>query len=334
MPNWPTLRAFKIIPASLFAPDFLAEPEPGEGDGTKSMPVSVVLFVLLLVVVWAANSVLIKVVVRDIPPLWAAALRFTMALAVVAVFARVRRVPLSPERREWPVYVLLGLIAAIQIFLFNTGSGYTTGGRVTLFLFTYPLIVPFLAHFILVRERLTRRIIAGSGIAFIGVFTVVGENFLFAAEHQTFKGDLMEMASSLCLAAQIVLTKRVLSGLQPLKLLFWQLGVSTTLYYLFGAYFENFHASGVRGDAVLCLLFQGVVVGGFCFIAWQMLLSRYGSSQLSVYFFLTPVFGVLLGCLLFHEKVTALLGVGGLLVCAGIFLVNSGKLFSPRPRSD
>ncbi|MDP6778829.1 MAG: DMT family transporter, partial [Candidatus Latescibacteria bacterium] len=71
------------------------------------------------------------------------------------------------------------------------------------------------------------------------------------------------------------------------------------------------------------VLYQGLVIAGFCFIVATSLLRRYRASRLGVFGFITPVFGVLLSNLLLGEGVSAGLLVSVVLVGAGIAIVNS-----------
>jgi drug/metabolite transporter (DMT)-like permease len=74
---------------------------------------------------------------------------------------------------------------------------------------------------------------------------------------------------------------------------------------------------------VLSLLYQCVIVAFASFLAWFWLLTRYLASRLSVFSFLTPLFGVAAGVILLGEPVTAAFLGAAVLVGAGIFLVNS-----------
>ena len=54
--------------------------------------------------------------------------------------------------------------------------------------------------------------------------------------------------------------------------------------------------------AIAAVLYQGVVVAGFCFVAWTTVLKKYSPSKLTVLFFTTPLFGVLLSHLLLGDE--------------------------------
>ena len=76
---------------------------------------------------------------------------------------------------------------------------------------------------------------------------------------------------------------------------------------------------------VSALLYQGIIVAGFCFITWISLLRHFSASRLSAFGFLTPVFGVFLSSLLLFEKLSLGLLMSMILVGAGIIFVNQDK---------
>jgi len=72
----------------------------------------------------------------------------------------------------------------------------------------------------------------------------------------------------------------------------------------------------------MAILYQGLVVAGFCFVSWTSILKKYSPSKLVVLFFTTPLFGVLLSYLLLDDEVSPSLIIGAGLVAFGIYIVN------------
>ena len=68
--------------------------------------------------------------------------------------------------------------------------------------------------------------------------------------------------------------------------------------------------------------FQSLVVSFASFLAWCWLLRRYLASQLGVFSFLTPLFGVLLGVWLLGESLEPQFIAGSGFVLAGIGMVS------------
>ncbi|MFL1406868.1 EamA family transporter [Marinobacter sp. M1N3S26] len=71
--------------------------------------------------------------------------------------------------------------------------------------------------------------------------------------------------------------------------------------------------------------FQTLVIAFAALLLWFTLLRRYRASQLGVFSFLSPVFGVLFGALLLDEPLTTNFVVGGVLLMIGIVLVTRQK---------
>jgi drug/metabolite transporter (DMT)-like permease len=131
------------------------------------------------------------------------------------------------------------------------------------------------------------------------------------------------LGSALILGVKIIYTRYALKRIEPGKLILWHDVVGTMLFFLVSGIWEDHSRNTVDTAAVLALLYGGVVVSGFCFAANALLLRRHGASQVSVFSFGTPVCGVALGVLLRGDQLTLWLILAGLLVAAGIYLVNS-----------
>jgi drug/metabolite transporter (DMT)-like permease len=74
--------------------------------------------------------------------------------------------------------------------------------------------------------------------------------------------------------------------------------------------------------ALASLAYQGVIVAFASYLAWFWLLTRYLAARLSVFSFMTPLFGVLAGVVILNEPLTPTFVGAALLVGAGIVLVN------------
>jgi drug/metabolite transporter (DMT)-like permease len=70
------------------------------------------------------------------------------------------------------------------------------------------------------------------------------------------------------------------------------------------------------------LLYQTGWVVAVTFLAWFALIQRYSASRLSVFTFLTPLFGIAAGHLVLGDPLTPAFALAGALVVAGLVLVN------------
>jgi len=142
------------------------------------------------------------------------------------------------------------------------------------------------------------------------------------ATDQAFKGDMFCLVGSFLWAAIALLARATdLAKASPEMQLLYQLGVSAPLL-LFGAVWmgETWREPTLFIWAVFS--FQVLAVVSIGFLTWFWVLSIYPASDMAVFSFLAPVFGVLFGWLILGEVLGANVLIALVLVSAGIALVN------------
>jgi drug/metabolite transporter (DMT)-like permease len=145
----------------------------------------------------------------------------------------------------------------------------------------------------------------------------------FDARGNTCVGDLCGVVAAVLWAATTVLIRTTsLARAAATKTLFYQLGVSALMLPVASL------AMGERGIialtplAVASLAYQGAIVAFASYLAWFWLLTRYLAARLSVFSFLSPLFGVVAGVIVLGEPLRPLFAAAAALVVAGIVLVN------------
>ena len=286
--------------------------------------VSIIALVLFLALLWGGNSVAIKIGLQDIPPLALAGFRFVVGLAAVTGWAWWQRVRIKLEPGELVPLIYLSLIFLLQIIALNVGTHYTTSSRSIVLNSTYPLFTTLLAHFLIQGDRLTVPKTLGILLAFGGV-TVTFIESLNLDSRDYLIGDIVVLASGGLLGLRIVATTRLVQSIHPYRLLIWSMLFSLPWFFILSLIFEQGWEYRVSVSSLAAIFYQGLVVAGFCFVAWTSILRHYSPSRLVVLFFATPLFGVLLSNLLLDEPLGLELISGAVLVAAGIYLVNRTK---------
>ena len=82
------------------------------------------------------------------------------------------------------------------------------------------------------------------------------------------------------------------------------------------------HRVEVTGFVIASLFYQSVLIAFASYLIWFWLLRQYLASRLSVFSFLTPLFGVAFGVLLMHDQVGMRFALAAVMVLGGIVLVN------------
>ncbi|MFQ5731325.1 MAG: DMT family transporter [Planctomycetaceae bacterium] len=291
---------------------------------------------LLLAALWGGTPVAVKFSLDRLPMMAVAGIRFAMAAAFMLLWCRVERSGLRLRFGQVLPALMTGLLLLLQIGLFNLAIDLSNASHSTLLINTFIVWVVAIEHFVMRSVQLDARKVAGLLTAGLGValilLTTESGGGASGSNAASLWGDLAMVASAVVLGVKIIYTKHAMRTVEPGKLIFWHDVIGVAGFAVWSLCFEQadvrpflsaalFDDSTIR-NATLGLLYQGVVVAGFCFAAQALLLRRHSASQLSVFSFATPLFGVTYAVLLRSEALSSWLAVSGIAVAAGILLVN------------
>lgn len=271
---------------------------------------------------WGLNQVAVKIANAGIPPMLQAGLRSTLSALLLWGWALARGIPLFGRDGSLLAGVTAGVIFGLEFLLLYQGLEWTTASRGVLFLYSMPFFVAIGAHLLIPGDRLTRTKVIGLLAAFSGLAVALGEGLLGGAEGALI-GDLMCITAGVGWAATtIIIRASALRFVSAEKVLFYQLGVSAPL--LIGASLVAGEGSPSFTDTGVALAFAYtvVLVAFVSYVLWFWLLTRHSPSAMSVFTFLTPIFGAIAGALVLGEPLTVHLLLALALVAFGIFLVN------------
>ena len=292
---------------------------------THPMTWKVGLATLIVSFFWSGNIVSIKIGLATIPPFWSAFWRMLIGAIAVAAWATILGKPVLIERSSVRKLLNLSAMFTAQIAVFNVAVHYTSPAYAVILLNTCPVMVNLISHFFVEDDRLTPARLLGLGAAFGGItYVMLGHPSADLAPNALLGNSLM-LVSALLLALRVVYTQHLVQRMDALRPVIWQMVFSLPAFLSLGMFYEEPLLQPLGYEPVLAILYQAVVVAGFCFVAWTMLLQRYSAGNLSVYTFSVPFFGILLSAFLFGEHITWRLLGGALAVSTGITIVMRSK---------
>jgi len=273
---------------------------------------------------WGLNQVAAKIALSEVPPLAQAAWRSVGGAVLVALWARVRGIPLFDRDASLRGGLLAGLLFAAEFGCIFTGLQFTTASRMVVFIYISPFVValgmPFIAH----AERLGWLQTFGLTLAFAGVASAYAEGFTHpAAGDRQWLGDALGVAAGVLWGATtLAIRGSRLSAASAEKTLLYQLAVSGAALALAALLRDEAWAPSLSALTWASLGFQVVVVTFASYLLWFWLIRHYPATRLAAFTLLTPVFGLLLGAVLLGEPITARLLVALATVAPGIVLVD------------
>ncbi|WP_137924957.1 DMT family transporter [Cupriavidus sp. 2SB] len=279
---------------------------------------------VLLCAAWGLQQVVIKVTAPLMGAVLQAGVRSAIAALLVFAFAAWRRTPLWEHDGTLRPGIVAGLLFGAEFFCIFVGLGHTTASRMAVFLYTAPIFTALGLHLFVPGEHLQRGQWLGVVMAFCGMVLAFADGIVSSsAQSSTLLGDALGVvAGALWAATTIVVRGSKLSHAPASKTLLYQLTVSAVLLLVMALAAGQVHRVEVNGFVVASLFYQSVLVAFASYLIWFWLLRQYLASRLSVFSFLTPLFGVAFGVLLMHDQVGVRFAVAAVLVLGGIVLVN------------
>ena len=274
--------------------------------------------VTIAVFFWGANFILGGYVIHDLPPLWAAAIRFVLGAMLMFAIVGVKRENLfAPLRKNIGIYVMLGVVGVVGFNLFFFYAlRYTSANNAALIMATNPLLTTLLAAAML-GERPGMRHLIALPVALAGVTVVITHgklNSLLALRLSI--GDVLMLCADIFWALYNVLCRRYMPQASPLVNTTWIIaaGAAVLLCVALGSG-DQLAAIGAKATVSMAVMAIGGTVLAYLF--WSMGIARLGAARAAIFLNLIPVFAMLLGVLI-EDMPTAPQLAGGLLVLGGV----------------
>ena len=277
---------------------------------------------LAISIVWGGNVVALKIGLDTFGPFWSAFWRMVAGVAVVSLWGWSRGIPLLPPRGERGLLAALGVLFVVQIAAMNHGVSWTSPAYAVVLLNAHPIFANFVGHFFVPEDRLSWARVLGLALAFGGVCVVFLGKPDEALGARPILGNLVVTFSGFLLGARTVYTQRLVRTMDPVRPVLWMMIFSLPVFLLLALTHEEPLLQPINTAAVSAVLFQGVVIAGLGFIVWTTLLKTISPGTLSMFAFVTPIFGVLLSGLVYGEEITPRLILGVLAVSAGILIAT------------
>lgn len=292
------------------------------------------LFALALVcVLWGTTWIASKEGVKHIPDaLQMAAIRQLIGGLCYVAFFMYKKTTL-PKGKEWiPILVLSflnfmisnGLSTLALQYQISAGLGAIIGA-------IFPLWIVVIGLFIS-KEKMPVKAIIGLLLGFGGVCVIFYDHLNDFLDSRFQLGILFSVIATWTWAFATLYTKKQALNFNPYFSLGLQMIISGIVLY-------TFSASSGRAVPITAIPWQSWAAIGYlvlfgsliAFICYLYALQNLPTEQVSIYAYVNPMVAVLCGWLIFNEKVTIYITIGGLITLLGIYLVNKAFKAVPAP---
>jgi len=258
-------------------------------------------FLCLLVtsVGWGLNWPAMKVLLRELPPLFARGAAGSVAGVACAVAAMALGHSLVVPRP------LIGRVVAASTLNVFAWMGFATVamrwlsvGQCALLVYTMPVWAMVLAWPIR-GERPALRAVTGLLLCMAGLWQLFGSGG-FHLDGDQLVGTALALSSAVLFAVSTV-ALRPLIELRPVVSLAWQLSLGCVPMVAMGLVFEDPELTHVSLTGWALMLYMTAVPMGLCYMTWFAALRRLPPTTASLATFLTPVIGVVVAAVVLGE---------------------------------
>lgn len=284
--------------------------------------IKAILLSFMVVVIWSTSWVLIKIGLRDIPPLTFAGLRYFLAFLFLVPFAfqsKVKQQIKDFTRNDWALIILMGLVT----YFIAQGAqflslDYLPATTLSLILNLTSILVTISAVF-LIREYPTR-------LQILGVLVNLAGTFIFFYP-EGFKGSsiLGFVFAAICLLANSVgtLVGRKVNHhgrVNPIAVTVVAMGIGSVPMILGGLLWQGMpHLSS---QSLIIILVLALVNTAFTFVLWNYTLQTLTAMESSIINGTMLVFITIFSWIFLNET-QDLLGILGLVLAfIGAIIVN------------
>lgn len=271
-----------------------------------------ILAALIVVIIWGANFVVIKLGLQQLPPILFTALRFIFAAFPLIFFVK---------RPAIPWKLLLGYAMfqfALQFTLLFSGIklGFPPG-LASLVIQLQAFFTIGLAVLILGERPIITQLI-GAAIAFCGMALVASQ----LEARATTIGFLMVITGGLCWAVANIFTKQI-GSVNALSLVVWAALLASPPLIFASLVIEGAGAwitvvSELNWSSVGAVMFQSYANTIVGFGIWAILMRKYPTATIAPFTLLVPVTGMLSAAIVLNEPLQWWKVVAGLLVLCGL----------------
>jgi drug/metabolite transporter (DMT)-like permease len=280
---------------------------------------------------WGTTWIASKEGVRHMPALQLAGMRqFLGGMCYVIFF--LAKGESWPRGREWKNVLMLSFLNFLLSNALSTwGVQYISAGLGAIIGAIFPLWLVIITLFS-TRSRIKPRTVVGIVLGFTGICVIFYEHLHDFLVPEFRFGILLSLASTWSWAFGTIYTKKHAATFNPYFSLGLQMVISgVALFGLTNALGIAIPVSSIPWQswaAIGYLVLFGSVIS---FVAYIYALQKLPTEQASIYAYINPIVAVLLGSLLFEEKLTVFIITGTLITLYGVYLVNKAAMAAATP---
>ena len=280
-----------------------------------------------LCAVWGSTWLVIKIGLRDLPPLTFAGIRMGVACLLLVPFALTARWNLS--RREVLFVAIAGFLQiGLSYALLFIATQWIASGLAAILFASFPIWVALFAHFLLPDEPLTGKAVAAAALGLAGVGLIEAPalaGLLSSPAAHVAAGGSLVLGSAVVSAYANVLNKKSLAGVPPVFNVWGQTLVGSAFLLLGARILEKDAPVRWTPSALGALAYLAIFGTALTFAGLFWLIPKVPVAVIGTIPLVDTLVAVFLGNLILQETLSLRILVGGAMILAGVVLAVRGR---------
>lgn len=290
---------------------------------TQKASLQVIPWAILGCLLWSSAFAVVKMGLEYMPPLTFAGMRFLLAGLMLVPFCGRPKAIAFALRRQKRLILWVSFLQTILLYsTFFLGMKLVGGAQAAIVVGSGPLASALMAHWFMKNDRMTRGKSCSIVMGMLGVVVLAwaSKPWSPAGMRQVIGMGLL-MVGVLSSAASNILVARSRRAMNPMLLVSLQMGFGGIVLLVVAALFE-----GLPTDVPPLRFFVALTwlafVSATAFSIWFYWLKRVKVSELNMWKFLVPVFGVVISWVLLSGESPDWITVACMACVAGAVLMN------------
>lgn len=271
---------------------------------------------------WGTTWIASRQGVKHMPALQLAGIRQSIGGLLYVIFF-LSKGRAWPRGKEWgPIIILSLLNFALSNGLSTWGVKYISAGLGSIIAATFPLWIVIINLFT-AKSKIPAKAVIGLLLGFTGVCVIFYEHLADFLDPEFRFGILLSLTASWTWAFGTLYTKQQAAAFNPYFSLGLQMlisGILTTIIAVSAG--QTIPIQDIPWQSWTAIAYLATFGSVISFIAYLYALQNLPTEQASIYAYINPVVAVLLGSLLFNEKLTLFIIAGGAITLLGVHLIN------------
>ena len=291
-----------------------------------SQKLLIVLAFFAIYVIWGSTYLLNKIAVTEIPPLYLAGIRFSIAGILMLIISKFSNLQLRITKRQFTNCIVSGFLFLVYgNGVFVWALQYVDSGFAALEAATQPLFVLLLMRLI-DRKQIKRKSIIGILLGIVGMYLLVSQQSI-VANTESVTGMFMILTCVLGWSYASVFVAKADLPSSFFVSTAYQMVIAGGLLFISSLLFNETWVSPdlwsiqTTWSMILLIVFGSIVA----FTAFNFLLKEVSTEKVSTSAYVNPVVALFLGWLVLDERLSAQSIIATAILLAGVYFITSKK---------